>query len=378
MLTLPPLSLYIHIPWCIKKCPYCDFNSHKVNGALPEQEYVAALIADMQSDLHLAQGRKLTTIFFGGGTPSLFSGAAINTILNAAERIFGFHSNIEITLEANPGAVDEKKFIDFSLAGVNRLSIGVQSFNNTHLSRLGRIHGNEEALNAIRSAQQAGFENINIDLMHGLPEQTIGQAESDISIAINSGAVHISWYQLTIEPNTEFFSRPPSLPVDDRLADIQHAGMILLKDNKFEQYEVSAFCKNNRPSEHNMNYWTFGDYLGIGAGAHGKITQLDKKISVRTAKTRQPEHYLTRIGTAMVKQDTIDSNEIVVEFMMNGLRLKRGVPKAFFPSRTGLEPTSVNSACLQLQSQGLIEKSNTHYRTTELGYRFLNSVLQHF
>jgi oxygen-independent coproporphyrinogen-3 oxidase len=298
--------------------------------------------------------------------------------LNAAERIFGFHSNIEITLEANPGAVDEKKFVDFSLAGVNRLSIGVQSFNNTHLSRLGRIHGDKEALNAIRSAQHAGFDNINVDLMHGLPEQTIEQAESDISIAVNSGAVHISWYQLTIEPNTEFFSRPPPLPVDDRLADIQHAGMILLKDNEFEQYEVSAFCKNNRPSEHNMNYWTFGDYLGIGAGAHGKITQLDKKVSIRTAKTRQPEHYLTRIGTAIVKQDIIDTNEIAVEFMMNGLRLKHGVPRAFFPRRTGLEPTSIDIACLQLQSQGLIEKSNTHYCTTELGYRFLNSVLQHF
>ena len=378
MLTLPPLSLYIHIPWCIKKCPYCDFNSHKVIGDVPEKEYINALIADMQADVSLAQGRKLSTIFFGGGTPSLFSGRGIATILQSAEAIFGFHGDIEITLEANPGAVDEKKFTHYFQAGVNRLSIGVQSFDSLHLQRLGRIHDSENALNALSTARVAGFDNINVDLMHGLPDQTIKEAKSDLQTAVNSGAAHISWYQLTVEPNTEFFSRPPALPADERLADIQQAGMFFLRDHGFEQYEVSAFYKSHKPSQHNMNYWTFGDYLGIGAGAHGKITLADSNQVIRTAKTRQPEHYLARIGSALVKKDPIAHDEIALEFMMNGLRLKQGVPIKYFSQRTGLPTTVIQSTIGRLQSAGLMEPDPDHFCTTDLGYRFLNSVLQYF
>ena len=378
MLTLPPLSLYIHIPWCIKKCPYCDFNSHKALGNVPEKEYIDALIADMYADLPFAQGRRLSTIFFGGGTPSLFSASSIDTILQSAEDIFGFLDDIEITLEANPGAIDEKKFAGYFNAGVNRLSIGVQSFNSAHLQRLGRIHTSKNALNAINSAQKAGFDNINIDLMHGLPDQTIKEAESDIEIAMDSGVPHVSWYQLTIEPNTEFFSRPPVLPADERLADIQQAGMFFLRDHGFQQYEVSAFYKNHRPSQHNINYWTFGDSLGIGAGAHGKITLTDSNQIIRTAKTRQPDHYLARVGAALVKQEPIESGEIALEFMMNALRLKQGVPTHYFNQRTGLETETIEKIISQLQSEGLMEPSSSHFCTTNLGYRFLNSVLQYF
>jgi len=243
MLKLPPLSLYVHIPWCVKKCPYCDFNSHVAKQTIPETDYVNALIEDLKADLHWVQGRKLRSIFFGGGTPSLFSGAAIGTILQAAENLIGFESDIEVTLEANPGVAEQKKFADFYSAGVNRLSVGVQSFNDNHLKRLGRIHGSSQAISAIAMAQSAGFDNFNVDLMHGLPEQTVAEAENDIIKAADSGAIHISWYQLTIEPNTEFFSRPPLLPIDDRLADIQQAGMVMLNNKGYQQYEVSAFAR---------------------------------------------------------------------------------------------------------------------------------------
>lgn len=378
MLKLPPLSLYIHIPWCIKKCPYCDFNSHVAKGPIPETEYVEAVIADLKSDLSWVQGRKINSIFIGGGTPSLFSGSAIDLILSAAEKLIGFEVSIEITLEANPGIVDQQKFSDFHHAGVNRLSIGVQSFDNTHLLRLGRIHDGQRALAAIDMANSAGFDNFNLDLMHGLPSQTLAEAESDVSKAISSGAVHISWYQLTIEPNTEFFSHPPMLPIDDHLADIQHAGINLLKSNGFKQYEVSAFAKGNHKSRHNINYWQFGDYLGIGAGAHGKITILTDNKVIRTTKTRRPEDYLKRIGRPIVQSKAILHEEIALEFMMNGLRLKQGVPTKYFSHRTGLNEESIENKISRLQSQGLIEMDSKSYKTTPLGYQFLNTVLQNF
>ncbi|MGB2118671.1 MAG: radical SAM family heme chaperone HemW [Porticoccaceae bacterium] len=378
MLQLPPLSLYIHIPWCVRKCPYCDFNSHQVGDRIPEQAYVRKLIADLRTDKHWAQGRKLHSIFFGGGTPSLFSAAGIGEILSAAEQIIGFESDIEITLEANPGTFEQEKFAGFMSAGINRLSIGIQSFDSNHLQRLGRIHDADQALKAIVTARTAGFTNFNIDLMHGLPQQSLQQAESDVKLAIDNGAQHISWYQLTIEPNTEFYSKPPLLPNDDRLADIQQAGTALLNANGFKQYEVSAFARNGQVSRHNMNYWQFGDYLGIGAGAHGKITLPQHNQVVRTSKTRQPDNYLARQESMIAQQNSIEPDQMAVEFMMNGLRLKEGVPAEFFSARTGLDRANIKTQISNLQHQGLIESNPDRYSTTALGYQFLNTVLESF
>lgn len=378
MLQLPPLSLYIHIPWCVRKCPYCDFNSHQAGDRIPEQAYVRKLIADLRTDKHWAQGRKLHSIFFGGGTPSLFSAAGIGEILSAAEQIIGFESDIEITLEANPGTFEQEKFAGFMSAGINRLSIGIQSFDSNHLQRLGRIHDADQALKAIVTARTAGFTNFNIDLMHGLPQQSLQQAESDVKLAIDNGAQHISWYQLTIEPNTEFYSKPPLLPNDDRLADIQQAGTALLNANGFTQYEVSAFARNGQVSRHNMNYWQFGDYLGIGAGAHGKITLPQHNQVVRTSKTRQPDNYLARQESMIAQQNSIEPDQMAVEFMMNGLRLKEGVPAEFFSARTGLDRANIKTQISNLQRQGLVESNPDRYSTTALGYQFLNTVLESF
>jgi oxygen-independent coproporphyrinogen-3 oxidase len=378
VLALPPLSLYIHIPWCIKKCPYCDFNSHVTDSVIPEADYVRAVIEDLKADLPWVQGRKLHSIFFGGGTPSLFSGFAIGAILKEAEHLIGFEADAEITLEANPGVMDQKNFSDLYAAGVNRLSIGIQSFNDVHLNSLGRIHGSHDALSAIDIAQSSGFRNFNLDLMHGLPNQSIASAINDIEIALNSGASHISWYQLTIEPNTEFFSHPPALPVEDRLAEIQQLGLNVIKSNNYRQYEVSAFAKDRQESRHNVNYWQFGDYLGIGAGAHGKITILEENQLIRTTKTRQPKDYLNRVGRPLARKIEISKEDIVLEFMMNGLRLKAGIPVHYLSMRTGVDEKSIEQKVSKLQSQGLMEPSAVRYQTTSLGYQFLNTVLQSF
>ncbi|HAU02174.1 MAG: radical SAM family heme chaperone HemW [Alphaproteobacteria bacterium] len=375
---LPPLSLYIHIPWCVRKCPYCDFNSHQASQEIPEQAYIKALLADLQQDLPWAQGRRLSSIFFGGGTPSLFSAAGIGEILTAAERLIGFENDIEITLEANPGTVEQTTFADFRSAGINRLSIGIQSFDDAHLLKLGRIHDGKQAQSAIATVQSAGFQRFNIDLMHGLPGQTVAEAARDIQYAIDGGAVHISWYQLTIEPNTAFYSRPPELPEEDQLSDIQQAGMDMLFDGGYGQYEVSAFAKTGQQARHNINYWEFGDYLGIGAGAHGKITLPSHQQIIRTSKTRQPDHYLSRATSALAKQQTIASDELAMEFMLNGLRLRAGVPKQYFTERTGLPESAIAKQVARLQAQGLLEIDEQRYRTTALGYQFLNSVLQGF
>jgi len=378
MLSLPPLSLYVHIPWCIKKCPYCDFNSHQAATAIPEQAYVQALVKDLEADLAWVQGRALQSIFFGGGTPSLFSGAAIAEILNAAEALIGFAPDIEVTLEANPGTVEQQKFADFRSAGVNRLSIGVQSFNDQQLQKLGRIHNGKEALKAIAVAKTAGFNNFNIDLMHGLPAQTMTQAQADIELAIQSGAQHISWYQLTIEPNTEFFSRPPQLPSDEHLADIQQNGNQMLQQACFTQYEVSAFALDGQRSKHNMNYWQFGDYLGIGAGAHGKVTVPRLNQVLRSSKTRQPDHYLARSKSAVAQQKPIANDQMAIEFMMNGLRLRQGIPISYFPHRTGLPTSTVQPQVEALQRSGLMAIDTDNYRATDLGYQFLNTLLEKF
>jgi len=378
MLELPPLSLYVHIPWCVRKCPYCDFNSHQNSGEIPEQAYVEALIKDLNNDLPLVQDRKLHSIFFGGGTPSLFSAKAIESIINAVQQSIGFKDNIEITLEANPGTFEQQKFADFKAAGINRLSIGVQSFDDRQLQALGRIHSGQQARKAIDMAYSAGFERLNIDLMHGLPKQTTTQALADLDTAINTGVTHISWYQLTIEPNTEFFSRPPTLPVEDQLADIQEAGQIKLQQSGFAQYEVSAFARENSVCNHNINYWQFGDYLGIGAGAHGKITLADQNQVLRTSKTRQPKHFLAVDRSPLATSKPLATSQLPLEFMMNGLRLTSGISADLFPVRTGLSTHSIDHKIRQLQSQGLLKNDASIYCASALGYKFLNSVLQSF
>lgn len=386
MLELPPLSLYIHIPWCVRKCPYCDFNSHRTPEILPEQEYVQALINDLEESLDWVQNRKIQSIFIGGGTPSLFSADSIEKILREVQQRIGFEKDIEITLEANPGTAEQQKFAGFKTAGVNRLSIGVQSFDSDHLKILGRIHDGKQSRQAIDMALKAGFKRLNIDLMHGLPHQNPHSARQDLHTAINTGITHISWYQLTLEPNTEFFSKPPPLPAEDQLADIQEVGQSLLHQAGFRQYEVSAFALDAAASQHNINYWQFGDYLGIGAGAHGKISLVKENTIIRTQKTRQPEHYLKRylnrdLGTTdnlRSKIQQVHADQLALEFMMNALRLKAGVPVTFFSKRTGLSTDVINQQVADLRRKGLMKEDLSTLCASELGYKFLNSLLHHF
>jgi putative oxygen-independent coproporphyrinogen III oxidase len=382
MLVLPPLSLYIHIPWCVRKCPYCDFNSHESSShegkSIPEQEYVAQLLRDLQDDLPYVQGRPLQTIFFGGGTPSLFSGQAIKNILDGVRQKIPFADDIEITLEANPGTAEAEKFRDFRAAGVNRLSIGVQSFYPHHLQALGRIHDSTQAKQSVQIAQAAGFTRINIDLMHGLPQQTVDEALADLQQAIALGVSHLSWYQLTIEPNTAFYSRPPVLPVDDTLWDIQQAGLALLHQEGFTQYEVSAFSRDGEACRHNLNYWQFGDYLGIGAGAHGKVTLPQESRILRYSKTRLPRHYLERTADCVAERHDLLAADLPFEFMMNALRLADGVPAILFSDRTGLALDSINHQWQGLRRQGLVADNAARLVTSQQGYLFLNDVLTAF
>lgn len=382
-LVLPPLSLYIHIPWCVKKCPYCDFNSHHTPQTLPEEAYLAKLKQDLEQDSHWIQGRRLRSIFFGGGTPSLFSAKTIGAILECAEKTIGFEEDIEITLEANPGTFEQEKFKGYHHAGINRLSVGVQSFQEKHLHKLGRIHNSQEAINAISSAQQAGFDNINIDLMHGLPEQSVAEAENDLKQAIALAPNHLSWYQLTIEPNTVFYRQPPPLPADETLADIQDAGYAFLAKHNYKQYEVSAFSQINQQSQHNLNYWSFGDYIGIGAGAHGKFTDLQQQEIIRRHKTRLPEHYLNASQASSnkapaYKESIVAKEELPLEFLMNALRLNEGVPSQYFSERTGLRFDVIKNQIEQLTRQGLLEHNTEQLKTSKLGERFLNTVLSSF
>lgn len=375
--ALPPLSLYVHIPWCVRKCPYCDFNSHAQNGALPEREYLDALIADLELDRAAAQGRELVSIFFGGGTPSLMSPATIGDILSAASARIAFAPGIEITLEANPGTTEQQRFRDFRSAGINRLSLGIQSLNPEHLRALGRIHDRDQAIDAVRQARRAGFANINLDLMHGLPGQSVDDAADDLRQALALEPEHLSWYQLTIEPNTEFYKRPPQLPEDDTLAAIQERGFGLLADAGFEHYETSAFCQSGRAARHNQNYWSFGDYIGIGAGAHGKLTQPDGRI-LRTHKTRLPKDYLASGGRCDRGIAQIDAHALPFEFMMNALRLNRGFPRAQFAERTGLPWSTVATRVDALARRGLLRFDDAIVAPTPLGQRFLNDVLAEF
>lgn len=374
-----PLSLYIHMPWCVRKCPYCDFNSHAVpDGKLSlelEQEYLQALVEDFKTQLHFAQGRKLHSIFIGGGTPSLISASGYQWLFQQLNSLLPFEEQCEITLEANPGTVEHDPFAGYLAAGINRLSIGVQSFNEQHLKQLGRIHSAENAINAIHQAQEAGFKRINIDLMHGLPQQTLEQALTDLRMAVENGATHISWYQLTIEPNTVFFRTQPVLPVEDVLEHIQEQGEAYLKAHGFIQYEISAWRKE-QPSAHNMNYWQFGDYLAIGAGAHAKVSLQDGVY--RFQKTRLPKDYLAKIPAEHLQFKKIEREDMPFEFMMNALRLNEGVPARFYKERTGYELEKIQAKLDSLRQRHLFSENTEQLACTAHGHLFLNSVLEEF
>ncbi|MBA1276474.1 radical SAM family heme chaperone HemW [Pseudomonas stutzeri] len=374
---MPPLAAYVHIPWCVRKCPYCDFNSHAAGPQLPEDEYVSALLADLEEDFDQIQGRRLGSIFFGGGTPSLFSAQALGRILEGLERRVGFAEDIEITLEANPGTFEQAKFRDYRRLGINRLSIGVQSFQPAKLKALGRIHDGDEAIRAADMARAAGFDNFNLDLMHGLPDQSLEDALSDLRTAIAQQPTHLSWYQLTVEPNTEFWSKPPQLPEDDTLWDIQEAGQALLAEQGYAQYETSAYAQPGRQARHNLNYWTFGDFLGLGAGAHGKISQPDGRI-LRSWKTRLPKDYLDPAKRFRAGEKQLQAEELPFEFLMNVLRLTDGVPALLFTQRTGLPLGQLADARREAEARGLLAADPQRLVATPKGQLFLNDLLQLF
>ena len=388
MSQLPPLSLYVHMPWCVRKCPYCDFNSHAApsdeQGGVPEAAYIAALLQDLDQDLAdfpdaQACERDLVSIFIGGGTPSLISPAGYAALFDGLRARLNFADDIEITLEANPGTVEQGLFQGYREVGINRLSIGVQTFQTAQLKALGRIHSGDEAQRAAQSAREAGFSNFNLDLMHGLPGQTLEQALDDLRQAIALEPTHLSWYQLTLEPNTVFFREQPVLPDEDVLADIQDAGQALLASEGYVQYEVSAYARRNQRCRHNLNYWQFGDYLGIGAGAHGKLTQVTATglDILRTSKTRVPKDYLaaTRVRVA---ETLIAAETLPFEFMLNTLRLIEGVSTTLWSERTGLSPEVLAETVTAVQHKGLLQNDPNTLVATALGQRYLNRVIEAF
>jgi oxygen-independent coproporphyrinogen-3 oxidase len=373
----PPLGLYIHLPWCERKCPYCDFNSHEAQE-IPESAYVTALLDDLEQDCHLIRDRSIDTVFIGGGTPSLFSAAAISRLLQGIRERVALAIDAEITMEANPGSAETAKFAGFRRAGVNRLSLGIQSFDDNCLQRLGRVHDRSQALAAVEMARSAGFDNFNLDLMHGLPGQALAGGLDDLHQALALQPPHLSWYQLTIEPNTVFHKRPPLLPVDDELAAIQEKGEGLLAGAGYRNYEVSAWSRPGRECRHNLNYWRFGDYLGIGAGAHGKISFQDGRI-VRYAKRRQPAEYLASTPEARVaERRELGPQDRAGEFMLNALRLTAGVPDTLFTARTGLDPATVTPVLESLVERGLLLHESGRLATSDLGRRFLDDVVAEF
>jgi oxygen-independent coproporphyrinogen-3 oxidase len=372
-----PLSLYIHIPWCIRKCPYCDFNSHKAPANLNETRYCTTLLADLTQDSTLVTGRTIQTVFIGGGTPSLYSARTIGQILHQASKIIPFAADAEITLEANPGAVDTQRFADYRAAGVNRLSIGIQSLNDTKLRALGRIHGRKEAQTAIQAAQKAHFSHINLDLMFGLPNQTLPEAMLDLKELLSYQTSHISWYQLTLEPNTLFYRQPPTLPDEDQLFVIMQAGQAQLAKNNYQQYEVSAYSQPGHTCRHNLNYWQFGDYLGIGAGAHSKLTLQSGQI-IRRHKHRHPEQYQQQTTLYMREEQVPTPERLTLEFMLNALRLTHGVPLALFTERTGLPCDRIQQPIQDAVAQGLLTPQHNYLQPTQRGHLFLNDLLAHF
>ncbi len=370
-----PLSLYIHIPWCVRKCPYCDFNSHELKQDLPEIVYIDRLLDDLRQDIPKAGGRRLSTIFIGGGTPSLFSPSGIERMLSGVESLVPFKRDIEITMEANPGTVEQQRFTGFRQAGVNRLSIGIQSFDDLQLKKLGRIHDSLAAERAIEAARASGFENFNLDIMFGLPEQTEDEALSDLARAIAFAPKHLSWYQLTIEPNTLFHHRPPVLPVDDDIWTMQQSGQALLAQQGYQQYEISAYSQSDSACRHNRNYWQFGDYLGIGAGAHAKLTDLESGQVTRVWKTRHPKAYLDATLPLIQGVQVLRESDLVLEFMLNALRLYEPIELKLFTERTGLSAVLLEKALVAAQKKGLLNSSDVAVETTPLGKQHLNELL---
>jgi oxygen-independent coproporphyrinogen-3 oxidase len=376
----PPLSLYVHIPWCIRKCPYCDFNSHELRDEIPEQAYVEALMADLEQDLPRVWGRTVESVFIGGGTPSLFSPAAIGRLLSELRARLPIKPAAEITLEANPGTVDQERFRGFREAGINRLSIGIQSFDPALLQRIGRIHDEREALAAVQAAQQAGFDNLNLDLMFGLPGQTLDQALADLRTALDLGPAHISWYELTIEANTWFHRHPPERPSDELLWTMQEQGRSQLEAGGHSRYEVSAYSRDRHHCRHNLNYWQFGDYLGIGAGAHAKITDVGQQGVTRIAKTRHPRAYLEQAAgqRRIASEARLSVDDVTLEYALNALRLDRGFSAGEFSAATGLPFSATAKPLDAALAQGLLENSNGRIMTTARGQRYLNEVLQYW
>lgn len=378
MLTTPPLALYIHFPWCIRKCPYCDFNSHTLKNDLPEKEYLNALIKDLEFDLTQTDHRTINTIFMGGGTPSLFSATGLAYLFEELNKRANLAADIEITLEANPGTVEYQRFADYRAIGINRLSIGIQSFQADKLKTLGRIHNGKEAINAAETAHKAGFTNFNLDLMHGLPKQTLAEALNDLNTAINLAPTHISWYQLTLEPNTLFHKDPPTLPEDDLIWDIQDKGKELLANAGFQQYEISAYSQANLECRHNLNYWQFGDYLGIGAGAHSKMTDINKQTITRTWKTKNPKDYLAAAHSFIGETKIIPRQELAFEFMLNALRLYQTIPVNLFEERTGLVLNDIKGNLQRAETKELLAWDELFITPTDLGRRFYNDLLEIF
>ncbi|MGD8619594.1 MAG: radical SAM family heme chaperone HemW [Gammaproteobacteria bacterium] len=378
--TTPPLSLYIHIPWCVRKCPYCDFNSHAARDEIPEQAYMTALLADLEQELPAVWGRTVETIFIGGGTPSLISAAALDRLLAEIRARLPVKPGAEITLEANPGTVDQTKFAGFREAGITRLSLGIQSFQPALLKNIGRIHDDSAALAAFRAARQAGFENINLDLMFGLPGQDIAQAVRDLHTATALAPEHLSWYELTIEPNTWFHHHPPARVDDEARWEIQAAGHTLLQQTGYTRYEISAYAQSGRQCRHNLNYWQFGDYLGIGAGAHGKITDAALQCIYRVAKVRHPRSYLETAHTPqrISSRIELEPDDVLLEFAMNALRLDSGFSTAGFTAATGLPAGAIEPGIQQAIRQGLLVRDRDNILTTAHGQRYLNDLLQYW
>ena len=376
---LPPLSLYIHLPWCVRKCPYCDFNSHALRGELPETEYIDALLRDLDQELAwLPPTQALSSLFIGGGTPSLFSAKALERLLDGVQQRLRWQPDIEITLEANPGSAEQQRFRAYRTIGINRLSLGIQSLNDQHLQALGRIHGRREALQAVAAAQAAGLPNINLDIMYGLPQQTLNQAHTDLRELIALAPTHISYYQLTLEPNTLFHHQPPPLPDDEQLWAMQQQGQSLLTDHSYPQYEVSAYAQPGYQCRHNLNYWQFGDYIGIGAGAHGKRTDPTTGTIWRTRKGKHPRTFLQHAGQAASERQRVSEADVVFEFMLNRLRLNAALPLDQFSERTGLPTQRIRPLLRQAEARGLLTVSAESVQTTDLGRQFLNDLLEIF
>ena len=378
----PPLGLYVHIPWCVRKCPYCDFNSHESKGELPEAEYIQALLQDLEQEAEFVTDRTIDTVFIGGGTPSLFAPESIARLLTGVAQQIHLAPDVEITLEANPGTLESGRLREFVSAGVNRISVGVQSFNNDMLQRIGRIHDAHASVQAVEAALNSGARSVNLDLMYSLPEQDVDQAQNDLHTALKLGPAHISWYQLTLEPNTLFYRHPPALPDVDLAWEIHEAGLRLLTQSGYQRYEISAFAQGGAEARHNLNYWRFGDYLGIGAGAHGKLSHGSTGTISRSIKFRHPRQYLdaskSKQGHTDLSRTTVESKDRVFEFMLNALRLVDGFEPTLFQERTGISLNLITSELNQAQNDGLLVIEPSRIRASEFGLRFLNDLTARF